>query len=268
MEGGATAPAALRVHHVSIHYGQTSAIADVCLDVRQGAYLGLIGPNGGGKTTLLNGILGLIPLTSGTVEIFGQTPQAARGLVGYVPQHTTLNRRFPITVAEAVLAGRIPPGTRPFFRYTTEDRDAARQVIRRLGLERLARRQASQLSGGEFQKMLLARALVSQPKLLLLDEPTANVDAPSRVSIFELLQTLRQDMTILLVSHDLLDIVTRVDSIACINRTLLYQGEPALDADRMEQVFGSRVGLQLPGQPTGRPPKTARQEGVPCWRQF
>ena len=264
MGGGANTPAAIRVTHVSIHYGQTPAIADVCLDVQQGAYLGLIGPNGGGKTTLLNGILGLIPLTAGTVEIFGQPPQAVRRLVGYVPQHTTLNRRFPITVAEAVLAGRIPSGIRPFFRYTAEDRDAARQVIRRLGLENLASRQASQLSGGEFQKMLLARALVSQPKLLLLDEPTANVDAPSRMAIFELLQALRQDMTIVLVSHDLLELVTRVDSIACINRTLLYQGEPALDADRMEQVFGSRVGLQLPGQTDNRPPKSAQEVSVPC----
>ena len=261
---GATAPVAIRANHVSIHYGQTPAIADVCLDVAQGAYLGMIGPNGGGKTTLLSGILGLIPLTAGTVQIFGQTPQAARRLVGYVPQHTTLNRRFPITVGEAVLAGRIPPGMCPFFRYTAEDRDAARQAIRRLGLESLAKRQASQLSGGEFQKMLLARALVSQPKLLLLDEPTANVDAPSRIAIFELLQSLRQDMTIVLVSHDLLELVTHVDSIACINRTLLYQGEPALDADRMEQVFGSRVGLQLPEQPERLPQKSARQEGAAC----
>ena len=264
MGGGATTPAAIRVNHVSIHYGQTPAIADVCLDVQQGAFLGMIGPNGGGKTTLLNGILGLLPLSAGTVEIFGKTPQAARSLVGYVPQHTTLNRRFPITVADAVLAGRVPPGIRPFFRYTAEDRDMAQQVIRQLGLDRLAKRQASQLSGGEFQRMLLARALVSQPKLLLLDEPTANVDAPSRVQIFELLQALRQDMTIVLVSHDLLELVTQVDSIACINRTLLYQGEPALDADRMELVFGSRVGLQLPGQPESQTPKTVRQEGMLC----
>jgi zinc transport system ATP-binding protein len=264
MGGGSNTPAAIRINHVSIHYGQTPAIADVCLDVAQGAYLGMIGPNGGGKTTLLNGILGLIPLTAGSVEIFGCTPQAARSLVGYVPQHTTLNRRFPITVAEVVLAGRIPPGIRPFFRYRAEDREASGQVMEQLGLSRLAKRQASQLSGGEFQKMLLARALVSQPKLLLLDEPTANVDAPSRVQIFELLQTLRQDMTIILVSHDLLDVVTRVDSIACINRTLLYKGEPALDADRMEQVFGSRVGLQLPGQPDAHARISTQREGVPC----
>lgn len=264
MGGEATAPAAIRVSHVSIHYGQTPAIADVCLDVAQGAYVGMIGPNGGGKTTLLNGILGLIPLTAGTVEIFGQTPQAVRRLVGYVPQHTTLNRRFPITVAEAVLAGRVPSGIRPFFRYSAEDRDAAQQVIRRLGLQSLAKRQASQLSGGEFQKMLLARALVSRPKLLLLDEPTANVDAPSRMAIFELLQTLRQDMTIVLVSHDLLELVTQVDSIACINRTLLYRGDPALDADRMEQVFGSRVGLQMPGQAENRPAKPAQEASEIC----
>ena len=241
-------PAAIRVEHASIYYGQTPAIADVCLVVPEGAYLGIIGPNGGGKSTLLNGILGLLPLSTGKVSIFGQSPELARKAIGYVPQHTTLNRRFPITLAEVVLSGCIPAGVSPFFRYRAEDRDAANQVIQRLGLERLAKRQASQLSGGEFQKMLLARAMVSQPKLLVLDEPTANVDAPSRAQIFELLQELRREMTILLVSHDLLDIVTRADRIVCVNQKVIYQGEPALDENMMESVFGSRVGLYVPQQ--------------------
>ena len=108
--------------------------------------------------------------------------------------------------------------------------------------------------------MRLARALVSQPKLLILDEPTANVDAPSRTQIFDLLHELKQEMTILLVSHDLLDIVTRVDSIVCVNRRVLYQGEPALNEDMMERVFGSRVGLRMPQRVTNDSRASAAME--------
>ena len=239
---------AIHINDLSVYYGQTPALAGVCLDVPEGAFLGIIGPNGGGKSTLLKALIGLVPIAEGTVEVFGKKPGDGAS-IGYVPQFGSIDRKFPITVLEVVLTGKQKAGLSPFFRYTTRDREEARAILSEVGLGKLAGRQISALSGGEFQKMLVARALIAKPKLLLLDEPTASVDAVSREQIFDLLSRLNKDMTIVLVTHDLLAVSTHVHELACLNSALVYHGEPELTEAVVSSLYGCPVDLIAHGVP-------------------
>lgn len=240
---------AVHIDNLSVCYGQTPAIAGVCLDVSDGEYLGIIGPNGGGKSTLLKAILGLVPISSGTVQVYGGRPGNNRAIVGYVPQFASLDKRFPITLGEVVLTGRLKKGLSPFFNYSKEDHEFSHQLIKRVGLEGLENRQISALSGGEFQRMLIARALAVNPRLLLLDEPTASVDAASRDHIYKLLAELNESMTIILVTHDLLAVSSHVHMLACLNSHLIYHGEPQLTENIVNSLYGCPVDLIAHGVP-------------------
>jgi zinc transport system ATP-binding protein len=240
---------AVHLDNLSVYYGQTPAIAGVCLDVHEGEYLGIIGPNGGGKSTLLKTILGLIQPTSGTVQVFGGNPSRHKTVIGYVPQFALMDKTFPITVREVVLMGRQKPGLSPFYRFLPADKKVADELLEKVGIAELGERQISELSGGEFQKMLIARALATSPKLLLLDEPTASVDAGSRVQIYNLLNELHKDMTIILVTHDLLAISSQVRSLACLNGSLVYHGEPELTENVVQSLYGCPVDLIAHGVP-------------------
>jgi zinc transport system ATP-binding protein len=240
---------AVRIEGLSVHYGPTLALDDVNLTVAEGEYLGIIGPNGGGKSTLLKAILGLVPLTTGTVTIFGRSPKKCKSLVGYVPQFAVLDRKFPITVLEVVLTGRMKSGLSPFMRFSKEDRRIACQLLERVGVDHLAGRQIAELSGGEFQKMLIARALAVNPRLMLLDEPTASVDPSSRQQIYDLLAELNREMTIILVTHDLMAISAQVRSLACLNERLVYHGEPELNENVAHTLYGCPVDLIAHGVP-------------------
>lgn len=240
---------AVHIDNLSVYYGNTPALSNICLDVNDKEYLGIIGPNGGGKSTLLKAILGIVHADSGTVQIYGNHQRKSRGQVGYVPQFASLDKKFPITLLEVVLMGRLKAGLSPFFNYTSKDKETAYALLEKVGITELANRQISQLSGGEFQKMLIARALAVNPKLLLLDEPTASVDANSREQIYSLLAELNKDMTIILVTHDLLAISSRVHRLACLNRTLVYHGEPELSEDTVNNLYGCPVDLIAHGVP-------------------
>ncbi|EQB22689.1 Zinc ABC transporter, ATP-binding protein ZnuC [Dehalobacter sp. UNSWDHB] len=240
---------AVHIDNLSVYYGQTPALAGVCLDVADGDYLGIIGPNGGGKSTLLKAILGLAPVVEGTVQIYGKSPGKSRALVGYVPQFAAMDRRFPITLFEVVLTGCLKQGLTPFFRFTAKDKEIAHELLERVGIASLANRQIAELSGGEFQKMLIARALAINPRLLLLDEPTASVDAVSRDQIYGLLAELNQNMTIILVTHDLLAISSKVHRLACLNSRLVYHGEPELSGEIVNSLYGCPVDLIAHGVP-------------------
>ena len=239
---------AVHINDLFVYYGQTPALAGVCLDVPEGAFLGIIGPNGGGKSTLLKAMLGLVPIFSGAVEVYGKKPGEGAS-IGYVPQFGMIDRKFPITVQEVVLMGKLRPGLTPFFRYTKSDRGEAQALLAKVGIGDLADRQISELSGGEFQKMLVARALISKPKLLLLDEPTASVDAISRDQIYCLLSEFNKDMTIILVTHDLMAISTYVHELACLNSSLVYHGAPELTEDVVSSLYGCPVDLIAHGVP-------------------
>lgn len=240
---------AIEVENMTVHYGKIPAITNVNLRVKDGDFLGIIGPNGGGKSTLLKAILGLIPITSGNVNIYGKPITESRHLISYVPQFAVMDKRFPITLTEVVLTGSLKKGLSPFYQYSREQKTLAKELIEKVGLSALSKRRISELSGGEFQKMIIARALASEPKILLLDEPTASVDTSSREQIYELLEELNKSVTIVLVTHDLLAISSHVRTLACLNRELVHHAEPELTEDVLNSLYGCPVDLIAHGVP-------------------
>ncbi len=240
---------AVHIDNLSVCYGQAPALTDVSLDVADGEYLGIIGPNGGGKSTLLKAILGLIPASCGIVQVYGEKTRSGKASIGYVPQFAAMDKRFPITLSEVVLTGRLKKGLSPFFKYTEDDRAITHQLLTKVGIDKLAKRRISELSGGEFQKMLIARALAVNPRLLLLDEPTASVDATSREQIYTLLTELNKSMTIILVTQALLADSSQVQKLACHNGPLVYHGEPELTENIVNNLYGCPVDLVAHGVP-------------------
>ncbi|MBN7772183.1 ATP-binding cassette domain-containing protein [Clostridium aminobutyricum] len=237
---------AVKIENLSVYYGQTPAIIDASFDVEEGEFLGIIGPNGGGKTTLLKAILGLTPISSGTIEIYGKKISKNRKLIGYVPQIAAMDKRFPISVLEVVLTGRLNQGLSPFFKFQSKDKESAYEALKKVGIEHLANRQISELSGGEFQRMLIARALTVNPKMLILDEPTASVDAASKEQIYNLLGELNKEMTIILVTHDLMTVTSQVNKLVCLNEKLVYDGKPELTEKIVTSLYGCSVDLLVP----------------------
>ncbi|MFZ7133283.1 MAG: metal ABC transporter ATP-binding protein [Eubacteriales bacterium] len=232
---------AVHIDNLSVYYGRTPAVTDVCLDIHDGEYLGIIGPNGGGKSTLLKAILGLVPISAGTIQVYGHNTKN-KALVGYVPQFAALNTKFPISLFEVVLTGCLKKGLSLFHIFSEKDKKTAYALLEKVGLENLADRQISELSGGEFQKMLIARALAVNPKLLLLDEPTASVDASSRTQIYNLLSDLNKDMTIVIVTHDLA-VSSRVHSLVCLNGSVVYHGKPEFTEHIINSFYGCPIDL-------------------------
>jgi len=242
-------PLVLRIDKISVGYQRVLALQDISLTVEEGDYLGIIGPNGGGKTTLLKAILGLLPLSSGDIRVFGKKPGKTGKQVAYVPQGSQMDRNFPISVQQLVMIGRLSPRLTWFHRYCRNDREAVDALLHQVGIYHLKHRMIDELSGGEFQKVLIARALAVEPRLLLLDEPTAHVDASSRDHIFSLLHDLNQHMTIILVTHELFAISSYVKTLACINRLLVHHGDRHLNQEMITKLYGCPVDMIAHGVP-------------------
>jgi zinc transport system ATP-binding protein len=224
----------------------TPVLEAVNLVVEEGDYLGLIGPNGSGKTTLLRIMLGLIDPDQGTVRLFGDRPARARGRVGYVPQYARFDADFPMSVLDVVLMGRM--GSRKLGgRLNQQDRDVAMTCLEKVEMVKHARRQIGRLSGGELQRVLIARALAIEPRLLLLDEPTASLDTRVGVDVYELLKELSREVTLILVSHDIGVISRYVKSVACLNRRLYYHHSKEITREMFEAVYGCPVDLVAHG---------------------
>lgn len=201
----------------------------------------IVGPNGGGKSTLLYLILGLLKPTSGSITIFGKSPIDARSQMGYMPQYIQLDNQFPICVSEVVLMGRLRSGF--WGRYSQKDRDVAMEAMSEMSVEYLAKRQFSELSGGQRQRVLITRALTCNPKLLLLDEPTANIDPGMQEQFYEILYKLNQRMSILTVSHDLGFVSDKINSVICVNRGVQVHPTNALDGNMITEMYGYDVNL-------------------------
>ena len=215
---------AVTVSNLSFSYGPTLALQNISIKINQNVFLSIIGPNGGGKTTFLKLLLGLIEPDSGTIKIFSKSPKEARNLIGYVPQLSNFNRDFPATALDVVLTGLA--SSKPIFsKYSKEETDAAKTALNEAGMSEFAKRQISNLSGGQIQRVLIARALVRNPKILLLDEPLSNVDSKMQVSLYSLLKKLKKSMAIILVTHDLATTSSFVDEIACLNIKLFHHGD-------------------------------------------
>jgi zinc transport system ATP-binding protein len=232
---------AIEISNLNVYYGKVCALSDINMKVREGDFVGIIGPNGGGKSTLLKAILGLVPAASGSIKVFGKDIRHSDTVLGYVPQFTTFDRRFPINVEEVVLTGCLPRSGMFFHRYSPDDRKKALDIMKRLDVYNLRKKHIGSLSGGQLQRVMIARALAEDPLVLLLDEPTASIDTSSRLTIFDILRELNEKITILLVTHDVGAVSSYVKTIACLNTTLYHHGGPALDKEVVEKAYGSPV---------------------------
>lgn len=228
--------------HVSFGYGETPALENVSLRFERGSFLALVGPNGGGKSTFVRLVLGLLEAQSGRVTVLGKKPQEAARRIGYVPQFALFERDMPISVRELVLQGRL--GKRAWWRrLEREDFRVAEASLGDTGIADLADRPIGSLSGGQLQRALLARALATEPELLVLDEPTASVDTRAEQNLFARLADLRTRMSILVVSHDIGLVSRHVDSVACLNRRLVCHSAPPLQPGALEELYGMPLRL-------------------------
>ncbi len=232
----------VKLKDVWVRYDGEAVLEGINLSIGQSDFLGIIGPNGGGKTTLLKVMLGLITPRQGQVSILGKLPQNSRNSIGYVPQINVFDRDFPINVWDVVLMGRYG-NTGLVKRYGKADKDSAQRALETVGISNLKSRQIGKLSGGEQQRVFIARALVSQPKLLLLDEPTASVDPAMQTEFYELLDRLKKQMAIVLVSHDISAVSIYVDKIACLNRQLFYHGSKEISPEILEATYKCPVQM-------------------------
>jgi zinc transport system ATP-binding protein len=234
--------AAIELQDVSFSYGAVVVLEHIDLLVSPGAFLGLVGPNGGGKSTLLKIVLGLLEPARGRARVLGKSPREARALIGYVPQFASHVRDFPISVSEAVLLGRLGR-TRRIGGYRHRDREIAQRVMGEAEILDVAARPVSTLSGGQLQRVLIARALACEPSILLLDEPTANIDQRVEKDIFDLLRQLNARMTILVVSHDIGFVSQYVTQVACLSRTLMCHPTSSLSGEMIEALYESPVRM-------------------------
>ncbi len=231
---------AIELKHVSFHYGNVTALENVSLSVARGEFIGVVGPNAGGKSTLLKIILGLLKPASGEVRVLGLPPEQGRKRIGYVPQYPRFARDFPITVEQLVLTARLGQ-TRWWGGYSRRDHDLAHEALRRTETFALRKRRLDTLSGGQLQRVLLSRALACEPEILILDEPTANIDQRVETEIFDLLKKLNSEMTIVVVSHDIAFISYYVSRVACLNRTLMCHDTAHIDGNLLDQLYGTHV---------------------------
>ena len=230
------------IDQLSVRYGAHVALSGIDLRIAAGDFAIIIGPNGGGKTTLLKAILGLVAIDAGSITINGDPVGTGHPSLSYVPQHSSINAHFPINVQQVILQGRLPAGHKPVHRFHAHDYHLAEMYMDKLGLTDLARRQIGRLSGGQLQRVLIARALVRQAALLLLDEPTANLDAPSSEQVFQLLHEVNREVTILMVSHDTRPLHSVARHVIAINRKLHYQGTPDLNPELLMELYTGYPG--------------------------
>lgn len=230
----------IEVRGVTFGYGREVVLDNVDLDIQPRDFLAVIGPNGGGKTTLVKVILGLLRPWSGEV-----LRRVDPGRLGYVPQFSTFDKSFPLRVSDVVLMGKL--GRRGLFqRYSREDREDVERILDRLKLSGVSRSHVAEISGGQLQRVLIARSLAADPEILFLDEPTASIDAESREVLQQILEELNQTIPIVVITHDVTSMSSMVKRIACINRRLFYHGEE-IDQHVLEEVYGCPVELVAHG---------------------
>ncbi len=242
-----TDPAVIQVSDVSFSYNRNPVLKNVTFTVHEREFLALIGPNGGGKTTLLKLLLGLIKPNTGEILVFDKPPTKSAHRMGYVPQDVAINKSFPISVMDVVLMGRLHSQGRRGI--SKQDRLAACNALERLEMLEYQHRRIDDLSGGQRERVFIARALAADPDLLLLDEPIANLDNTSRGELYELLKEINRTKTILVVSHDMLVLSTYVTAVACVNKEVHYHGKAEITEGMMEMGYHCPVELIAHGIP-------------------
>ncbi|NOX79658.1 MAG: ATP-binding cassette domain-containing protein [Deltaproteobacteria bacterium] len=241
MTPAATEPPVISLEHVTFSYHSEPVLEDVNLTIHNREMIGIIGPNGGGKTTLLRLILGLLEPDRGRVRVFGKPPRQVSNRLGYVPQHMQFDPQFPISVLDVVLmglAGRA--GFGPFPRKLIR---SAESVLAGVDLADFRNKSFAELSGGQRQRVLIARALATSPDMLLFDEPTANVDSSAGEKLYEILDQLNKKMTILVASHDIGFVNRHITSVVCVNHQVNVHPTSALDGRNITDLYGNNMAL-------------------------
>ena len=234
--------AAISFNDVSFAYGHIKVLEDICLNIEAEEFFGVIGPNAAGKSTLLKLMLGVLKPNKGTITVLGRSPKNASQHIGYVPQSPSFPRNFPINVMDVVLLGCLGKG-KAMGGFDKSDRKNALKALSVVEIEDLVEVPIEDLSGGQVQRMLIARALASQPQILILDEPTANVDVQAEENIFALLKQYNEHMTIIVVSHDIAFISGYVNRVGCLNTTLLCHETESISGKTIEELYGAPVKM-------------------------
>lgn len=241
----AGAPPALELHDLTVSYHRKPVLWNIDLAVPQGKLVGIIGPNGAGKSTLIKAVMGLLPLDSGWVQVFGKPVDSQRRQVAYVPQRESVDWTFPVTAIDVVLMGRY--GQLPWYRRVGRaEREKARACLAQVGMSPFATRQISNLSGGQQQRVFLARALAQEAQVYLMDEPFTGVDAATESAIVKLLQELRQaGKTVIVVNHDLQTAREYFDMLILINMRLVAFGptEDVFTPPLLQKTYGGRLTI-------------------------
>ncbi|MEY8708799.1 metal ABC transporter ATP-binding protein [Bacteroides faecichinchillae] len=240
----------IEIKNLSAGYDGRTVLHDVNLNIYERDFLGIIGPNGGGKTTLIKCILGLLKPTGGEIifhigqnDNHFQIPTSSSEIsLGYLPQYNSIDRKFPISVEEVILSG-LSIQKSLTSRFTPEQKEKGKQIVSRMGLEGLEHRAIGQLSGGQLQRALLGRAIISDPSALILDEPSTYIDKRFEARLYELLAEINKECAIILVSHDIGTVLQQVKSIACVNETLDYHPDTEVTTEWLEKNFNCPIEL-------------------------
>lgn len=233
----------IELRNISYSIEEKQILRNINLKISKDDFIGVIGPNGGGKTTLIKVLLGLIQADSGDV-----IPKKNLN-IKYVPQFSNFEKTFPIKVIDVVLSGLENGKIKAFRKYSKEEIILGESLLEKLEILDLKNRQIGGLSGGQMQKVLLLRGIISKPDLILLDEPTASIDTKSKNTIYKYLKELNQDMAIFLVTHDMAVISSYVKTVGCLNINFHYHNNKELDKDSLEKTFGCPIDLIAHGQP-------------------
>lgn len=232
----------IKLDNITAGYDGKTALKNVSLTVYDHDFLGIIGPNGGGKTTLVRIILGLMKPANGNVTYLRDGKDVKEITMGYLPQYNDIDKKFPISIYEVVLSGlsRQKRFMRP---YTAEQHEQVRKTIERMELHGLEQRAIGTLSGGQLQRVLLARAIVSKPEVVVLDEPNTYIDQRFQEQMYKMLETINRDCAIIIVSHDVGTILQNVKDVACVNTTLHYHASTEIPEDELQEHFGCPIEL-------------------------
>lgn len=226
----------IEVKDLWFSYNRQTVLEAVNLSVPQGDFVAMIGPNGGGKTTLLKLMLGLLKPNKGSVRVLGRTAAASSHHIGYVPQNVHINRNFPITAIDVVMMGKLEP-KKKWSGSTARDFREAQEALDRMEMGAYAAFRIGDLSGGQRQRVFISRALVTNPQILLLDEPTASIDTKGQADFYRILNEVNEKVTVLVVSHDLLVVSKYVKSVACVNTCVHYHHEAEITGDMLETMY-------------------------------
>jgi zinc transport system ATP-binding protein len=232
----------IKIENVSFSYNGSMALKDINLEVYENDFLALLGPNGGGKTTLLKLISGLLKPDKGRIELFGKPPEKNMNKIGYVSQETDTNKTFPISVWDVVMTGRLAP-YKTDKNYKKMDKYAVKDTLELMQIWECRKKRIGEISGGQRKRVLIARALAGSPEILLLDEPTAGIDAYGQAAIYELFKELNKKITIIIATHDFMTLSNNIKTAACVNKDLHFHNLDEVSSALFKDTFSCSIEL-------------------------